>query len=214
MDIQQNVFDVFEVPDPIRIKKVARILRGLLSGVMNKNILELGVVKGGLADTFQREGAHCYGVDINPRTLNGVTIKQADLNEGVPDFGMKFDVVFGGEVMEHIFDEGKFLDGINACLNEGGYIALTVPNLTFGVNRVRMLFGMTPKFVFEPYHYHIYTKKVLESLLRDHGFEIKKIISSHVLFSTRKSKIGIIFEKLGDIFPTFGAHLIVVAQKR
>lgn len=50
-------------------------------------------------------------------------------------------------------------------------------------------------------------------LIQQQGFEILKIISSHILFSTRRNKFGRIFEILGNIFPSLGAHLIICAKK-
>lgn len=214
MDIQQNIFEMFEVPDPIRIQKAAGLIRRFSGDIRGKSILECGMAKGGIVDAFLKGGAQCFGVDINPRNVSGVLIKQADLNDGIPNFGMSFDVIFAGEVIEHLFNDEKFVDDVHKNLKENGIFVFTVPNLVFGVNRIRMLFGTTPKFAYAQYHYHIYTKKVIENILERHGFLVKKIISSHVLFSTRKYKIGKIFEILGNIFPTFGAHLIVCARKK
>jgi len=49
--------------------------------------------------------------------------------------------------------------------------------------------------------------------IKEEGFEVLEVRSSHILFSSRRNPIGKIFEILGDWFPTFGAHLIVVARK-
>ncbi|MDO8557240.1 MAG: class I SAM-dependent methyltransferase [Candidatus Jorgensenbacteria bacterium] len=214
MDSRQDVFENFEVPDPIRIQKAARLVRAQLSSVRGIALLECGVTKGGLADTLKNEGARCFGVDINPRDVPGVAIQQADLNLGFPKFDAAFDVIFAGEVMEHLFDDEKFVQSARALLKPDGILMLTVPNLVFSMNRLRMLFGMTPLFAYALYHYHIYTRSTLEDLLRRNGFEIADFTSSHVLFSTRRNKrFGRIFEILGDLFPSFGAHLIVCAKK-
>ena len=213
MDSQQDVFENFEVPDPIRIQKAAKFVRAQFSSVRGITLLECGVAKGGLADTLKNEGARCFGVDINPRYINGVEVRQADLNLGFPKFDAAFDVIFAGEVMEHLFDDEKFIKSARAILKQDGVLILTVPNLVFGGNRLRMLFGMTPTFAYAPYHYHMYTRSTLENLLRRNGFEISDFTSSHVLFSTRRNKFGRIFEILGDLFPSFGAHLIVCAKK-
>ena len=42
---------------------------------------------------------------------------------------------------------------------------------------------------------------------------IEKVLASHVLYSRRRHFTGQVFEVLGDIFPTFGAHLIAFAVK-
>lgn len=213
MDKKQAVFENFKVPDPIRIKKAIKFVKQHFNKVEGLSILELGVAKGGVADLLRREGVDCFGIDINPRKIEGVNIIQADLNEKFPKFKIKFDVIFAGEVMEHIFDDVKFIQNCRNLLKGGGVLIITVPNLSFSANRLLMFFGKMPLFVYAPYHYHIYNKKVVENLIKQNGFEILKTTSSHCLFSTRRNKFGRIFEILGDIFPFLGAHLIVCAEK-
>jgi len=213
-DTKQYIFENFEVPDPIRIKKAIKLIKKYLGDVRGLNILECGVVKGGVADLLNKEGANCFGVDINPRQIEGVKVIQADLNEGFLDFNIEFDVIFAGEVIEHLFDDVKFIKNCRELLKSNGLLIITTPNLVFSANRILMLFGKMPKyFVHAPYHYHIYNKRTIENLIRQEGFEILKTISSHILFSTRRNKFGRIFEILGDFFPSIGAHLIVCARK-
>jgi len=215
MDNNQKIFETFEVPDPIRIRKAVNFIRRKFSDLKGKNILECGMAKGGVVDSLKNSGAGLFGIDVNPRPeIKGVKFFQADLNEGFPDFRTEFDVIFAGEVMEHLFDDAKFVREAEKILKPGGYLIITVPNLVFSFNRLRMLFGETPLFAYAPYHYHIYTKKVLRSLIESEGFEISEFASSHVLFSTRRGKLGRIFEILGDYFPSFGAHLMVFARKK
>jgi 2-polyprenyl-3-methyl-5-hydroxy-6-metoxy-1,4-benzoquinol methylase len=213
-DQKQQIFENFEVPDPIRIKKVIKLIQEYFNDkIEGLNILECGIAKGGVADLLRKEGANCFGVDINPRRMEGIVVKQADLNNGIPDFGFKFDVVFAGEVMEHLSDDVKFIKDCNNLLKPNGLLIITVPNLLFSANRLLMLFGEMPLFAHAPYHYHIYNKKTVENLIKENGFEILKTISSHLLFSTRRNKLGKIFEILGDFLPSFGAHLIICARR-
>lgn len=213
MDRQQKVFEDFEVPDPIRISKALDFVRNYFESIEGLNVLDCGVTKGGFADLLSREGAICHGIDINRREMPGIEIVQADLNKGMPKFDKEFDLVCAGELIEHIYDDDKFIRQCNDLLRPNGLFIATVPNLVFIVNRILMLIGKLPRFVYAPYHYHIYTKTLLQDLLARNGFEVIKFSSSHLLFSTRRNKLGRCFELLGDIFPTLGAHLIVFAKK-
>jgi SAM-dependent methyltransferase len=213
MDNRQDVFEDFEVPDPIRIDKAIRFIRERFSSIKDLNILECGMAKGGVADRLSKEGANCQGIDINPRHLEGVPVIQRDLNDGYPALDKKFDVIFAGEVMEHLYDDTKFVRDSMALLAPGGILVLTVPHLFFSVNRLRMFFGMMPLFAYASYHYHFYGIKVLRELLEGQGLKISGLVSSHVLFSKRRNSIGRIFEILGDIMPSMGAHLIVCAER-
>jgi 2-polyprenyl-3-methyl-5-hydroxy-6-metoxy-1,4-benzoquinol methylase len=214
MDANQDVFKSFEVPDPVRIKKSVRFIRSYFPKIEGLKVLELGIAHGGVADILKKEGAICYGVDINPRNdMEGIKIFQADLNEGFPKIDEKFDVIFAGELIEHLFDDTKFVKEAGNFLKPGGIFAITTPNLVFVVNRFLMFFGRMPLFTHADYHYRIYNRRTLKDLLEKNGFKVVKTTSSHVLFSTRRNRLGIIFETLGDIFPTLGAHLIVFAKK-
>ncbi|MEK7465659.1 MAG: class I SAM-dependent methyltransferase [Patescibacteria group bacterium] len=214
MDKKQEVFEHFEVPDPIRIKKAYNFITEYFKDLRNLNLLECGVAKGGLADMLKKEGVRCFGVDVNPREINGIKIIQSDLNKGIPDFGVKFDIIFAGEVMEHLFDDSAFLQHCREALRPDGILIITVPNLVFGPNRFLMLFGQVPKyFAYAPYHYHMYNRKTLASMFKEGNLKVLKLVSTHILFSTRRNKLGRVFEILGDIFPSLGAHLIVFAKK-
>jgi 2-polyprenyl-3-methyl-5-hydroxy-6-metoxy-1,4-benzoquinol methylase len=213
MDPNQQTFETFHVPDPIRIRKSIRLIKQAFPDLSGLRILECGLAAGGVADLLSKEGAHCFGVDIHPRQLDGVITVQADLNEGLPEFEQPFDVIFAGEVVEHLLDDLKFVAACSEALRPRGILVLTTPNLVFGVNRLRMMFGKMPLFAFAPYHYRIYNADTLESVLHRAGLKVVQLTSSHVLFSTRRNRVGRIFEILGDYFPTFGAHLIVAARK-
>src|SRR3989344_4173187 len=155
-DAKQQVFENFEVPDPIRIQKAINFIRQYFKEIKGLNILECGVVKGCVADLLGREGANFFGVDINPRSIIGVKTIQADLNEGFPDFDIKFDIIFAGEVIEHLFDDVKFIKNCRELLKPDCLLIITTPNLVFSANRFLMLFGGMPMFAYAPYHYHIY----------------------------------------------------------
>lgn len=212
MDQNQKTFKEFEVPDPIRITKAISFIKKYTGKLEGLKILECGVVKGGLADRLKDKN-ECFGIDINFRDIPGINIKQADLNREFPDWGVKFNIIFAGEVIEHLLDDAKFIKKCKTNLMDGGLLILTTPNLVFWVNRIFMLFGEMPMFAFAPYHYRIYNKKVLSEVICEAGLKILEFRSSHVLFSTRRNKLGLIFEILGDVFPALGAHLIICAQK-
>jgi len=203
----------FEVPDPPRIHKVACFLRKYYGSVKGTRVLECGVARGGLADVLSKEGAHCLGLDINSRNIPGVNCIRADLNYGFPTFDEPFNVIFAGELIEHLYDDLKFLKESYRNLYQGGLLIVTVPNLLFSINRFRMLFGLPPLFAYKTYHYHLYTKTIIKNIIQGAGFNILKTSSSHILFSTRLNKVGRIFEILGDIFPSIGAHIIIFAKK-
>lgn len=220
-DPRQETFAEFEVPDPGRIRKVHRWLadHGYLdTSGRPVSVLEIGYARGGLLDQLDAAGDYRkFALDLHERKPGpGVTFFKHDCNEDF-DFaeGMVFDVIFAGEIIEHIYHDDRFLTQLHGILARGGILALTTPNLFFSVNRLVMAFGRMPFFAWEPYHYHFYGKAVLARLLARCGFTVRHVTSSHVLVSTRRSRVlGAVCERLGDWFPSLGAHLIVFAERR
>ena len=83
-DKRQQIFEDFEVPDSIRIRKAIKLIRGYFNDkIKGLNILECGIAKGGVADLLRKEGANCFGVDINPRSVEGVKTIQAEDRKSV-----------------------------------------------------------------------------------------------------------------------------------
>lgn len=207
--VQINHHAGVEVPDFPRIEKVVNVLRRYPPG----KLLDIGYSKGSFSDYLAEVGWNCTALDLNEHQHPKVMTISCDLNEGLPVESEKFDVITAGEVIEHMINEGAFLEECRRVLKKGGILVLTTPNLAFILNRFLVLLGKTPMFVYAPYHYHFHTKKTLVSLLEDRGFGVQKVLSSHILYSRRRHASGKVFEFLGDLLPTFGAHLIIFARK-
>ncbi|MFV9506637.1 MAG: class I SAM-dependent methyltransferase [Oscillochloridaceae bacterium umkhey_bin13] len=209
--LQQASFSDFSVPDFPRIRKVLRFFRDRSPGIC----LDLGYCPGSFADYLVQQGWSCVGLDIVQRVNagSGVQHLQSDIFRGLPIADQQVDAITAGELIEHLTDDGAFLRECWRVLKPGGLLALTTPNLTFALNRGLILLGKMPKFVHEPYHYRIYNLDSLHQTVTTAGFTVRAVTSSHTLYSTRLHPSGIVFEWLGDRLPSFGAHLIVLAQK-
>jgi 2-polyprenyl-3-methyl-5-hydroxy-6-metoxy-1,4-benzoquinol methylase len=227
MDKNQSAYECFRVPDPGRIRKVESfVLQQIHRRKKDRTLLlECGVCGGGLAERMATvSGVRCWGIDINARTVPGVQVVQADVNDGIPPLdGESFDFIFAGEFMEHLYDDALFIRRCYDRLAPDGYLILSVPNLHYMLNRFIVFGGGTPLFVFAPGHYHVYTRKTVVELVRNAGLQLETVRSSHVLFPAVTPAVslprfiqyplGNIFELMGDWFPTFGAHLLVFARK-
>ena len=198
-----------EVPDFPRVEKVIHVLRGMLAG----KLLDVGYSPGSFADYLAEVGWECVGLTLTRPECPKVQIVQCDLNDGFPIKSESSDVITAGEIIEHMIDERAFLEECRRVLKLGGLLVLTTPNLAFLLNRLLIMAGRVPMFVYAPYHYHFHTRRTIVRLVEEHGFRVEKVSSSHVLYSRRRHPSGRVFEWLGDLFPTFGAHLIVFAKK-
>lgn len=61
--------------------------------------------------------------------------------------GESFDVVFCGEVIEHLFSPDALLQDLRSMLAPGGLLVLSTPNLAYWVNRLLLPFGISPLFL-------------------------------------------------------------------
>src|SRR5437879_8231333 len=146
-----------EVPDFPRIEKVVHNLRHLPPG----KLLDVGYSEGGFADYLSKSEWECTGLDLTAHSHPRIKTIGCDLNEGFPVESEAFDVVTAGEVIEHMLDEGAFLDECHRVLKKGGTLVVTTPNLADSVNRLRDLFVRPPLFLYDPTHYHFITRQHL-----------------------------------------------------
>lgn len=218
LDKRQDIFEIYEVPDPVRIGKAIKFIRKYFKDIKGLNVLDCGISKGTVAEILSKEGANCFGIDVNQREIGGVKIVQADLNNGIPDLGTKFDIIFAGEIVEHLFDDSRFIRECREILKPDGILIVTVPNLVSFVNRFMAFFGMMPMTAYatDSFHYHVYNQRRLQDLIKKEGFKILKATSSYYLpfnFLAKITGAGKFFALLGDIFPTLGNQLMVFAKK-
>ena len=178
-------------------------------------ILDLGCHDGqilkfiaGDYDT-QLTGIDIFENVVSRAKLAGIDAFVADIEDGLPFKESHFDIVFAGEIIEHLYNPKKALQEANRVLSQNGGLIVTLPNICSLRNRARILSGKLP------YHYNssaqekwgdhirLFTAKSLSDLLGQTGFYVDSI-SSNGLFGSgiaRKS-----CPKLGDL-------LVIYAKK-
>jgi SAM-dependent methyltransferase len=88
------------------------------------------------------------------------------------DLGRSFDVVFGGEVIEHLSCAGAFLDAARRHLAPGGSLVLTTPN-AFAVANFVYRIGGRPRV--NKGHMCWYDETTLRQLLQRHRFDVVEV---------------------------------------
>jgi len=194
-----------------------------------QTFLELGCADGSftslIANVTKTKGV---GLDISPASVKeakklGVDVKIHDLAKPFPFRDGSFDLVVALEVIEHLLDNEVFVEEIHRVLKKNGYLVLSTPNLASLTNRLRLLFGKYPKYMSttwktQDYHAHLYTPELMKTQLEKAGFRIV-IFSSPNFFNPFITKsycpefIKTLSMKVGDIFPTIGSHMVLLAQK-
>ncbi len=209
--------------DP-RLSKVIKILKELPSGRM----LDVGCGYGKLSAGLVKMGWQAVGIDIvsgplQASAVQGVQPIRGDFLSALPFRDQAFDLVFAGEVIEHTTSERALIRDLARVLKPGGQLVVTTPNLVSLRNRIYMLLGKLPLNAAAEFHYRVFTLESLTNLVESQGFRVQTVSSSYVLFlSEGKGRLhqylpaGLksLGERLGSIFPSLGAHLIVSARKR
>lgn len=206
------------------------IVIDLIGGVINKKqrhlqkLLSIACSIGVIEEKIKNKlGITVYGVDAAKDSLKeankrGIITKYADVSKRLPFKSGYFDFVFAGEIIEHILDAKFFLSEIHRVLKPKGYIIITTPNLARIDDRLKLLFGKTPRQT-SPLHPYLYLhirpftfdclKRALalydftEITLRTHVFTME-FFGKKVMFYSRF---------LTRLFPSLGSTLIIRAKK-
>jgi SAM-dependent methyltransferase len=138
-----------------------------------------------------------YGLEISETALakareKGIQAYAIDLNRELFPFGdASIDVVFCGELIEHLFDTDHLLDEIRRVLVPGGCCVLTTPNLASWQNRIVLGLGFQPFLSQVSLHHgagrlpgtkgeggghlRMFTLRALRELTELHGFDVVEI---------------------------------------
>lgn len=156
------------------------VIATLISG---KRVLDIGSLGQSseycLWRVLERHTASLTGVDLPSADATARNLLHVDADglrhKGDPrivygnmetlDLGQTFQVVVAGDVIEHVSNQGLFLDNIYRHLEPGGCLVLTTPNAKW------------PTVNFKPNLTHVLWHDVftLRQLLERHGFTVDTI---------------------------------------
>jgi len=145
----------------------------------SSRVLDLGCSAGLLAQQIRAAGHTVVGVDAIE--LPGVRDRTdaffaADLEKPIaPEIGTGFDVVIGGDIIEHFAKPGDALREMRRVLRPGGQLILSVPNFGHWYPRFRVtfgLFGYDRRGVLDNTHLRFFTRSTLRRAVRRAGFDV------------------------------------------
>jgi len=123
----------------------------------------------------------------------------------------KFDVVIAGDIIEHLSNPGRMLDGIRRFCTADTRVIVTTPNALGAPNFVRHSVGA---FREGAEHVMSFNQQNLVTLLNRHGYCVSEL---HTCFQARSAEghAGALFalgRKVFEMVPRFGGTLLVVAK--
>jgi 2-polyprenyl-3-methyl-5-hydroxy-6-metoxy-1,4-benzoquinol methylase len=150
-----------------------------------KSVLDIGVVEhtsaaaespGWLHGNIRRHAARCLGVDVLESEVaklrdRGYDVICADVTR--EPLAQKFDVIIGGEVIEHLDAPGRFMQSCAAMLRPGGTLAISAPNPWYANVILKSCFGRSA-FVDSADHVAWYEPSVLYELVQRHGLQLER----------------------------------------
>jgi len=100
----------------------------IIKYIKGKDVLDIGSVgqtdKYNLWVFLKKEAGQLVGLDTEPS--DNPDIIQGNME--TYNFHKQFDVILAGDVLEHVDNQGLFLDNIRKHLKKDGYFILTTPN--------------------------------------------------------------------------------------
>jgi SAM-dependent methyltransferase len=202
-----------------------------------KRVLDIGCADGYITENIfmKHLEADFYGIEMGYEAekakQKGIKTFKMDLNYSdnlIFEDGF-FDLIFAGEIIEHLINPDTFLEEVNRILSSDGILILTTPNLAAWYNRFLLLLGYQPfwtdasrkypyvgkikKFEGDGQHLRLGTYRSIKELLNLHGFQIK---FEKGTFAENLELISVFrfIEKISWTFPSWSTGLIFVCEKQ
>ncbi len=161
-------------------------LHGFLASLVGKligsggRVLDCGVGPGH-AYRLLAEKHETYGVEISDEAIalydfDTSRIAQANLNDGIPDFGGQFDVIITSMIIHHLDNPTEFLQQVKKQLAPCGYFIPVIPNICYWPYRFGYFFlGKFPPISYA--HKNFQTASEFEKLVADAGFSQQRLLT-------------------------------------
>jgi 2-polyprenyl-3-methyl-5-hydroxy-6-metoxy-1,4-benzoquinol methylase len=142
-------------------------------------VLDVGCGDGSFASELQAAGAEVVGIDVAEEALQragarnpGIELQLVEQDRPWPLEDASFDVVWAGEVIEHVADTSAWLSEVRRVLRSGGSLLLSTPDhgpltlLAAGLSKRAFAARFDPLGE----HLRFYSSATLSRLIEEFGF--------------------------------------------
>lgn len=166
-----------------------------------------------------KRAGELWGIDLeyDAARLPGPAAQYARMSAESFSLDKRFDVIFAGDLIEHLSNPGLFLDACRAHLAEGGRLILTTPNAFNLFNLAEKLTKDEPTVNHD--HTFYFNRKTLAKLLDKNGWEADEASYLYSLDlehkeSLKKKALNVLYGLLAQATPKFVETLVVTARPR
>ena len=189
-------------------------------------LLDIGCGAGEFSARCRAAGWKVFGLELIETQAAqagalGIRTVAADVSCGLPYNSDAFDLVFAGELIEHLLDTDGFFVEVHRVLKTRGVLVVTTPNLASLENRLRLLFGFYPEWVDYQLgssgHVRAYTPPVLRAQLVKHGFLVERHAGNWIPFIPQRFMDDVRYPWLratGNWWPSLAMAIIMKCRKR
>lgn len=234
---EREKLPVLECPQVQIAIKFAKRLRA-------DSLLDIGCCNGEITMALMSalQAREVYGIELERKyietSLNrGIKVFEIDVDySDIPLQNECCDVVFCGEIIEHLINIDHVLGEIRRVLKPGGSCILTTPNLACWYNRVALLAGSQPYISWVPWghfflsgplqpqltigagrpHISVMTVRALKELILSHGFKIRRLEGASARGSPLQFPLASLFFLCDDLIsriPGLATFTVVEMQK-
>jgi 2-polyprenyl-3-methyl-5-hydroxy-6-metoxy-1,4-benzoquinol methylase len=198
----------------------AKLLEAVGTG---NRVLDVGCSSGYLARPLAERGNTIVGLELDPEAARAaeefcelVLVGDVETMD-LPLEPGSFDVVLGGDVIEHLRDPGATLARLRPLLRPGGRVVLSTPNVANWAVRLSLLSGRwryTDRGILDRSHTHLFTRATLAETLEHAGYRVERIDFS-VPVPGDSDLLDGVGRALGRLRPSlFAYQFVAVAQTR
>lgn len=210
---------------------IVKLLADRVGNLGEKRVLDIGCGDGSLSINF-RKYSEVFGIDVSHKAVDlarkaGLVAHTVDVScEKLPFDNEYFDVVYMGDVIEHLVNPDFAICEVLRVLKTGCFLVLSTPNLASWLNRLLLLSGLQPlysdvstikqfgRFGKQDFislgHLRLFTNRALRQFLMFHHYNIVKVkgVASEGLPRTL-SQIDRAFSRI----PSLASIIIFIAKK-
>lgn len=148
------------------------------------NVLEVGCDMGANLLGIKNQYPNCqiYGLEINPSSAELgsyiADIRYGNIEDENVDFGVEFDYIIFGDVLEHLHNPQKTVRYCRELLKKDGRIIASIPNvmhISIMAQLLRGEFQYTDIGLLDKTHIHLFTQKEIIKMFLQENYKIEQL---------------------------------------